>query len=78
MEHLQLPAAAERPRGHAAASRPPASSPGGDAGAQAILDALGRSAGNQTEAAKLLGISRRTLLNRLDEYDLPRPRKRGG
>ena len=43
---------------------------------QRILRALEDSAGNQTKAAKLLGISRRTLINRLDTYELPRPRKR--
>ena len=32
--------------------------------------------GNQTHAAELLGISRRTLVTRLAEYGLPRPRKR--
>jgi len=42
-----------------------------------IADALEACAGNQTRAAEMLGISRRTLLNRLSEYDLPRPRKRG-
>jgi transcriptional regulator with PAS, ATPase and Fis domain len=31
--------------------------------------------GNQTEAARLLGVSRRTLLERLDIHNLPRPRK---
>jgi two-component system response regulator AtoC len=40
-----------------------------------ILDALRLCAGNQTKAAQMLGISRRTLLNRLDQYGLPRPRK---
>jgi two-component system response regulator AtoC len=41
-----------------------------------ILAALEQCAGNQTEAAKLLGISRRTLVTKLGTYDLPRPRKR--
>lgn len=37
------------------------------------LDACG---GNQTRAAQLLGISRRTLINRLEAFAMPRPRKR--
>ncbi len=41
-----------------------------------IAEALRSCAGNQTRAARLLGISRRTLVNRLNEFNLPRPRKR--
>ncbi len=41
-----------------------------------IQEALDQCGGNQKEAAARLGISRRTLLNRLDAYKLPRPRKR--
>jgi transcriptional regulator with PAS, ATPase and Fis domain len=40
-----------------------------------IVAALDRCSGNQTEAAALLGISRRTLITRMEDYELPRPRK---
>ncbi|MGE0545943.1 MAG: sigma 54-interacting transcriptional regulator [Kofleriaceae bacterium] len=40
-----------------------------------LIDALEKCNGNQTAAAKLLGISRRTMLNRIAAYGLPRPRK---
>ncbi len=40
-----------------------------------IADALEACAGNQTQAAKRLGISRRTLVDRLDRYGFRRPRK---
>ena len=42
---------------------------------QHILDALSRCGGNQTRAARELGISRRTLITRLEEYNIPRPLK---
>jgi DNA-binding NtrC family response regulator len=41
---------------------------------QAILDALVRCSGNQTRAAELLGMPRRTFCKRLSEYSIPRPR----
>ncbi|NUO53270.1 MAG: sigma-54-dependent Fis family transcriptional regulator [Polyangiaceae bacterium] len=41
-----------------------------------IVEALEKCHGNQTAAAEILGMSRRTLVSRLSEYDLPRPRKR--
>lgn len=41
-----------------------------------IVRALHESGGNHVRAAALLGISKRTLYNRLDQYDdIPRPRK---
>ena len=40
-----------------------------------ILVALQQASGNQAKAASLLGVSRRTLINRLEQYNLPRPRK---
>lgn len=46
-----------------------------------IREALERTGGNQTEAARLLNISRRTLMKRMDRFGMSRPRKgssRGG
>jgi transcriptional regulator with AAA-type ATPase domain len=40
-----------------------------------VIAALATSVGNQTRAAELLGVSRRTLTNWLNELGIPRPRK---
>ena len=42
---------------------------------QRILRALELCGGNQTRAAESLNVSRRTLINRMIEFGLPRPRK---
>ncbi len=43
---------------------------------QQILAALEKTSGNQKEAAVLLGISRRTLINKIEAYGIARPRKK--
>jgi transcriptional regulator with GAF, ATPase, and Fis domain len=47
----------------------------GDSERDRILEALKRTAGNQTEAAKLLGMTRRMLVYRLDQLAVARPRR---
>jgi two-component system, NtrC family, response regulator AtoC len=48
----------------------------GDAERDRIISTLELCRGNQTKAARILGMSRRTLIYRLERYGLPRPRKR--
>jgi two-component system, NtrC family, response regulator AtoC len=67
----------ERPVGPASAA-PGSGSAEFEAERQRIMAALEANGGNQTLAAKQLGISRRTMLNRLDAYAIPRPRKGKG
>ena len=51
---------------------------GSDEERKRIMDALDQAGGNQTLTARVLGISRRTLVNRLNEYEhVHRPRKDG-
>jgi DNA-binding NtrC family response regulator len=42
------------------------------------MDALTKTGGNQSHAAKELGISRRNLITRIERYGITRPRKRPG
>jgi two-component system response regulator AtoC len=44
---------------------------------QRIIDALAACAGNQSRAAQILGMPRRTFVARLDQYKIPRPKKPG-
>jgi DNA-binding NtrC family response regulator len=46
-----------------------------DAERDRILRVLAECGGNQSRAAKMLGIARSTLVLRLNEYQVPRPRK---
>ncbi|MFO0550342.1 MAG: sigma 54-interacting transcriptional regulator [Polyangiaceae bacterium] len=76
-----LGARPSRPRPDAPPSPPasapaPTSAPANDERAR-IAAALESCGGNQSRAAELLGISRRTLINRIEEYGLPRPRRGG-
>ena len=77
VEVAHLPGLAQAPAAESAAS--PASAPLkgelAELERKRILEALEQSAGNQSRAAELLGVSRRTLLNRLDAYNVARPRK---
>ena len=43
---------------------------------QQILGALEKTAGNQTAAAKLLGMGRTAFVARLNQYGISRPRKK--
>jgi transcriptional regulator with PAS, ATPase and Fis domain len=73
MDDLATATASPTPGGASAGAAPVAADENPER--QRIIDALEKCAGNQTRAAKLLGISRNTLLARLDAYNIPRPRK---
>jgi DNA-binding NtrC family response regulator len=83
VEHLPLEKMSRRPRAvaetadaSAGVARSPAATPRSlkEAERDAIVDALARCEGNQTHAAELLGMPRRTLCKRMNEYQLRRPK----
>jgi two-component system response regulator AtoC len=67
--HMDLPTASRQALPD---KPPPAALPERDR----ILAALEECGGNQTHAARLLGISRGTLIARIQQYEIRRPRKR--
>ena len=71
-EHLPPPVPLGRP---AAPTAPPAAAWPSERAR--ILAALAACAGNQSRAARQLGISRKVLIARLDSYGVARPRKAG-
>jgi len=73
--HGGAPAAGEGDAPAPAASLPAASDAAADAERERIVAALEACAGNQTRAAKVLGMSRATLVNKLAIHRLRRPRK---
>ncbi|HEX2656661.1 MAG TPA: sigma 54-interacting transcriptional regulator [Polyangia bacterium] len=57
------------------ANFPPLDNPVKAAERQRILEALAAHAGNQTRAARFLGMPRRTFVTKLEQYGIPRPQK---
>ncbi len=70
-----VPTAPALPRITELGSPPPAALAQRELEKQRIIFALDACGGNQTRAAESLQVSRRTLINRMIEFGLPRPRK---
>jgi two-component system, NtrC family, response regulator AtoC len=80
LEHLPVDKMTGTWAGRSRLNRPtePSDEPAPAGARERILEALTRCGGNQTEAAKLLGVSRRTLGKWMEDHAIPRPRKSGG
>ncbi len=78
-ESMTTPADVPDPAPPRAAARPAGSMPMRDEFAELertrILEAMDKCGANQSRAAKMLGISRTTLIKRLEQYGYVRPRK---
>ncbi len=71
----QSPAATVAAPAASAAAVSPGADPAAAAERERIMQVLAECGGNQTQAARRLGISRTTLSKRLEDLDIPRPRK---
>jgi DNA-binding NtrC family response regulator len=58
------------PHERADAAPPPAAGSLEELEKQAVMEALAKSGGNRTKAAKMLGVSRKTILNKIRLYGL--------
>ncbi|HTE51988.1 MAG TPA: sigma 54-interacting transcriptional regulator [Kofleriaceae bacterium] len=75
--HLSRPRQTPVPIPIGAPATAPVASDAGPGERDKILQVLAECGGNQTQAARRLGISRTTLSKRLEEQGIPRPRKGG-
>jgi two-component system response regulator AtoC len=76
VDHLCLDEAHEPTRERRAAAAVAPNIAASDPARKQLIDALDECGGNQREAAKRLGMARGTLIRRIEQFGLSRPRKR--